>query len=76
MGKNPAIYYVSGVFLTCSLSRVPKAVEENNELDFDHVHGAYTTEYIVLGPNERYFRCRRIREGEVAAMSEFPLTLY
>jgi hypothetical protein len=76
MGKDLAIYDVSGMFLTCSLSRVPKAVEENNELDFDHVNGAYTTEYIVLGPNERYFRCRRIREGEVAAMSQSSSAFY
>ncbi|WAO90648.1 Hypothetical protein NCS54_00808400 [Fusarium falciforme] len=67
-------YFFSGRFR--SYGRVPKAVEENNELDFDHVNGAYTTEYIVLGPNERYFRCRRICEGEVAAMNSSDLEGY
>ncbi|RSL93747.1 hypothetical protein CEP52_013052 [Fusarium oligoseptatum] len=67
-------YFFSGRFR--SYGRVPKAIEENNELDFDHVHGEFTTEYIVLGPNERYFRCRRIREGDVAAMNTSDLEDY
>ncbi|KAJ4323096.1 hypothetical protein N0V84_004496 [Fusarium piperis] len=67
-------YFFSGRFR--SYGRVPKALEENNEMNFDHVRGESTAEYIVLGPNERYFRCRRIREGEVAAMNSSDLEDY
>ncbi|KAF5017561.1 hypothetical protein F66182_10497 [Fusarium sp. NRRL 66182] len=47
--------------------RVHREISDNVNLDFDHTHGDISSEYIILGPNLRFFRCSRTWQGDVAA---------
>ncbi|KAM0348631.1 hypothetical protein ACHAPU_004066 [Fusarium lateritium] len=42
-------------------------MSKTSDLDFDHTHGDKNREYIILGPNLRFFRCSRTWQGNIAA---------
>ncbi|CAJ0550641.1 Ff.00g105710.m01.CDS01 [Fusarium sp. VM40] len=48
---------------------VHKEISSTTKLDFDHTHGDRNSEYIILGPSLRFFRCSRNWKGYVAAQN-------
>ncbi|KAJ4257588.1 hypothetical protein NW762_008713 [Fusarium torreyae] len=58
-------YFFSGP--ARSYGRVHAGISNALHLDFDHTHGDNSAEYIILGPNLRFFRCSRIWQGDIAA---------
>ncbi|KAF4464025.1 hypothetical protein FALBO_9131 [Fusarium albosuccineum] len=70
-GRN---FFFSGTYR--SYGHVPPCIESHGWPDYDHVNGETRTDYIVLGPNDRFFRCRRFHKGDLAAQNTSDLEDY
>ncbi|KAF7560119.1 hypothetical protein G7046_g4032 [Stylonectria norvegica] len=55
---------------------VSNAIGDHCEVSQDHVRGDNESFYCVLGPNNNYFRCIRLHEGDIAAKNDSNLGDY
>ncbi|GKU02808.1 hypothetical protein FLAG1_05900 [Fusarium langsethiae] len=58
-------YFFSGPIR--SYGRVHENASKATNIDFDHEYGGKSSEYLILGPNKRFFRCTRSWTGRIAA---------
>ncbi|RGP80201.1 hypothetical protein FLONG3_1735 [Fusarium longipes] len=58
-------YFFSGPIR--SYGRVHEMASKAMSIDFDHEYGGKSSEYLVLGPDKRFFRCTRSWTGRIAA---------
>ncbi|KAG8362330.1 hypothetical protein FVEN_g636 [Fusarium venenatum] len=69
---EPAVISLAGEYYLFggpkrSYGRVHEDASNPTTIDFDHEYGGRSSEYLILGPNKRFFRCSRSWTGRIAA---------